>query len=313
MLINTSYSSGSDTRALLAYGPYTPVPGHEGVGTVVKLGANAPETLLGARVGIKWLWASCGTCSLCRAGRGNNCASQMNTGKHVHGTMAEYALAKAGFVTRIPDGVRSEDAAPLLCAGLSLMGAVGKLDGLRKEDSVVILGAGGGLGHLGVQIAREKGFKVMAIDSGREKGELCLSLGATSYIDISTTEEDSIVEQIKNQTDSEGAHAAIVVPGTESAFRLAPKLVRNCGTIVGVGLPRNDFTLPVGCTELSARGLTITGASVGTEAEMEELLKMTAEGKVVPKVEVCGFEDAGDVLWKLVRGEVVGRIVVKIP
>ena len=226
--------------------------------------------------------------------------------------MAEYALAKARFVTVIPEGVRSEDAAPLLCAGLSLMGAVGKLSALGKGDSVVILGAGGGLGHLGVQIAREKGFKIIAIDSGQEKGELCLTLGATSYIDISTTSEDTVIEKIKNQTHSEGAHAAIVVPGTESAFRLAPKLVRNCGTIVGVGLPRNDFTVPVGCTELSARGLTVTGASVGTEAEMEELLKMAAEGKVVPKVEVCGFEDAGEVLGRLVRGEVVGRCVVRI-
>lgn len=227
--------------------------------------------------------------------------------------MAEYAIAHAGYITRIPEGVSSDIAAPLLCAGLSLMGAVSKLSGVEKGGVVVVLGAGGGLGHLGVQIVREKGFDVVAVDSGVEKGELCLSLGAKRYIDISSSPEAEVISKVKSLTQDEGAHAVIVVPGTESAFCLAPKLVRNGGTIVGVGLPRNDFMLPVSPTELSARGLTISGASVGTEAEMEELLAMAAEGRVVPKVEVCRFEEGPKVLERLVRGEVVGRCVLRIP
>ncbi|KAL1953660.1 hypothetical protein VTO42DRAFT_2409 [Malbranchea cinnamomea] len=307
---------GSDIRPLLGYGAYTPVPGHEGVGTVVQLGPGAPPSLLGARVGVKWLWSACGTCSLCRAGRANNCAKQLNTGRSVQGTLAEYARAHAQYLTRIPDGVDSAVAAPLLCAGLSLMGALSKIEHREpRGSSVVILGAGGGLGHLGVQIAREKGYTVIAVDAGAAKAALSRECGAAEYIDLAETEDDddAVEARVRQLTDGEGAHAVVVVPGTESAFELAPRLVRNGGTIVAVGLPRNDFLLPLGPTALSARGLTVVGASVGTEAEMEELLRLAAQGKVVPRVQVCAFEDTPQVLEKLKRADVVGRYVVRIP
>jgi propanol-preferring alcohol dehydrogenase len=241
----------------------------------------------------------------------------------VHGTLQEYALARPAFVSFVPDGLDSKLAAPLMCAGHTLIGAVSKLDAhlpaaatttaAGDKTVVVVLGAGGGLGHLGVQIARHRGYRVVAIDAGAEKEKLCLSLGAEHYIDITTTSD--IASRVKNLTnDSEAAHAAIIVSGAEDAFSLAPRLVRNGGVLVVVGLPRNDFLFPVAPIEISSRGLSIVGASVGTEAQMDELLAMADKKIVVPRVEVIAFEEeeVAAAFQGLEDGDVVGRLVVRV-
>ncbi len=221
--------------------------GHEGVGVVV-----APENheLLGERVGIKWLHNACGACSLCKKGRPNNCAKQTNTGKHVPGTLAQYVVAATAHVSRIPEGLASDVAAPLLCAGLTMAGALNPLKELEKGDWVVISGSGGGLGHVGVQLAAARGFRVIAVDEGASKKALSLESGAEVFIDFKTQDVEAEVKRITG----EGAHAAIVVPGEAAAFEAAPPLVRNAGAIVCVGLPPNDYTLPIGASILSARG-----------------------------------------------------------
>ncbi|KAH8698366.1 alcohol dehydrogenase-like protein [Talaromyces proteolyticus] len=314
MLVKIQYSGicGSDLRNLHGMSKYTSIPGHEGVGTVVQLGPNVSSWYLHRRVGIKWVWRSCGSCSLCRKGEVNHCPAQLNTSRSVHGTLQEYALARPEFSNLIPEALRSEDAAPLLCAGHTLAGAVSKLDRLGRGDAVVVLGAGGGLGHLGVQMVKmdERGLKVIAVDAGEEKGMLCRELGAEEYINIES--ESDIETRVKELTDGEGAQGVIIVSGAEEAFRLAPRLVRNGGTIVVVGLPRNDFQFPMAPIEISARGLTVIGTSVGTEKQMEELLESAARGLVVPRIEVYALEDAPRAFEKLVKGEVVGRCVVRV-
>jgi alcohol dehydrogenase, propanol-preferring len=133
-----------------------------------------------------------------------------------------------------------------------MAGAVSKLEGLQRGDWVVIPGAGGGLGHLGVQIAaRQEGYRVIAVDSGEEKRKLCLELGATEFVDFKDVD---VEKRVKELTDGEGAHAVIVVPGSEKAYELAPKLIRNTGTLVCVGLPRGDFHVPVAPIEVANRG-----------------------------------------------------------
>lgn len=110
-----------------------------------------------------------------------------------------------------------------------------------------------------------------------------------TYIDIKAG--DGYVEQgVKGGTNGEGA---------EAAYRLAPRLVRNMGMIVTAGLPRNEFNLPIGPTAVSARGMTIVGACVGTEGQMEELLEMAMQGKVVSGVEVCNIEYTADMFERL--------------
>lgn len=243
----------SDCMNLQLRGKYTEVPGHEGVGKVVKLGPGVSQDLLGKRVGIKWLWSACNECTSCKQGKINHCAKQKNTGRSVWGTLQQYVVAHADFVTHIPDGVKSEVAAPLLCAGLSLAGAVSKLTPeVKPGDFVAIVGAGGGLGHIGVQIASIKGYKVIAIDSGAEKQKLSKEMGAVAFVDYA---KQDVVQAVHDLTDGEGAHGIICVAGSERAYQQAPDLVRNNGVFVCVGLPPDTFMFPMSPIHIANRGM----------------------------------------------------------
>jgi propanol-preferring alcohol dehydrogenase len=244
--------SGSEIRALSGWGSYNAIVGHEGVGVVVETGANVDPAVRDTRVGVKWLYRACGDCSLCSRGDSHNCSRQENTGRTVPGTLQQYVVADARYITKIPDALASEVAAPLLCAGLTMAGALAKIEqDLREGDWLVVSGAGGGLGHIGVQVAaRLHKLRVIAVDDGPSKRALSLSSGAEVFLDYT---EDDVEAQVKALT-GEGAHGILVVPGTKEAFQTAPKLVRNMGVIVCVGLPPLDLDLPISATVCAARG-----------------------------------------------------------
>ncbi|KAH8724110.1 chaperonin 10-like protein [Phaeosphaeriaceae sp. PMI808] len=302
----------SDCMNVEGRGKCTPVPGHEGVGQVVKLGSGVSDGLLGKRVGIKWLWSACNQCTSCKKGKINHCSKQLNTGRSVWGTLQQYTVAHADFVTLIPDGVKSEVAAPLLCAGLSLAGAVSKLEPeVQPGDFVAIVGAGGGLGHIGVQIATIKGYKVIAIDSGAEKEKLSKEMGAVAFIDYATQKD--VAQAVMDLTNGEGADGLICVAGSERAYTQAPSLLRNSGVFVCVGLPPDTFMFPMSPIHIANRGLVIRGSSTGTNAQIDELLQLALEGKITPKIEVYDFADSPKIIQELQRYEVTGRKVVRAP
>jgi propanol-preferring alcohol dehydrogenase len=239
-------------------------------------------------------------------------------------------VADTSFVHIVPDGLDSNIAAPLLCAGLSLAGTVGNLQPeVKPGDSVAIIGAGGGLGHLGVQLAATKGYKVIAIDGGEVKGALCRELGAYEYVDY--TKED-VSDRVLQLSDGEGVHAVIIVAGSENAYEQSLQLVRNCGVLVCVGLPQKDFKFPAAVFDIVNRGewlfqtrewhtqllnviegLVIKGSSTGTKEQMEELFELALKKEVLPRTEVYEFEKTDELLQKLIRNEVAGRLVVRIP
>ena len=152
------------------------VPGHEGVGHVVAVGAGVTHVKEGDAVGVPWLHDACGQCEYCLTGWETLCPSQHNTGYSVNGTYAEYVLAKADYVGHLPAGANMEEIAPILCAGVTTYKGLKETEA-RAGEWVGISGVGG-LGHVAVQYAKAMGFSVAALDVDPTKLELARSLGA---------------------------------------------------------------------------------------------------------------------------------------
>src|SRR5262249_34051218 len=151
------------------------------VGRIDALGSGVQGWAIGQRVGVGFLGGSCGYCEFCRSGDLVNCRNQEYTGIQHDGGYAEVMIAKASGLVSIPDDLSSVDAAPLLCAGLTTFSALRNAPA-KAGDRVAVIGIGG-LGHLGVQYARQMGFEVVAIARGADKAGLAEKLGAHHYID----------------------------------------------------------------------------------------------------------------------------------
>lgn len=253
--MNSSYS---DIYVYTGNNPhYNEVPCHEGVGKVIQLGPEvADSTLLGQRVGLGWIYSVCGQCYNCTAGRDNWCVNQANTGTDKPGTMQQYVVANADYLMPIPDDLSSAHAAPFLCGGVTMAGALSLCnDALADGDTLVISGSGGGLGHLGLQLAsklkNEKALRIIAIDTGSAKKSFSLSLGANAFIDFKT---EDVIQKVMELTNGKGADAAIVVPAATEAFDQALNYLKFTGTMVCAGITQMDYRLPISPTELEYRG-----------------------------------------------------------
>lgn len=152
------------------------VPGHEGVGTVEKLGAGVTNLEVGQMVGNAWLWSACGQCQFCRTGWETLCEDQVNGGYTVDGSFGEYMLVDADYAARIPEGSDPQEVAPILCAGVTVYKAL-KMTAVRPGQWVVISGIGG-LGHFAVQYAVAMGMRVIAVDIADDKLALAERHGA---------------------------------------------------------------------------------------------------------------------------------------
>jgi alcohol dehydrogenase, propanol-preferring len=167
--MQTSGLCHTDIHAAAGDWPVKPnppfIPGHEGVGIIEETGPGASLHEAGDRVAIAWLGKACGHCSYCIDGWETLCESQENSGYSVDGAWAEYAVAFDSHVVTVPEAVSSFDAAPLSCAGVTTFKAV-KVSRIQPGETAVIFGIGG-LGHLGLQYAREFGGRVIAVDIER--------------------------------------------------------------------------------------------------------------------------------------------------
>ncbi|KAM0251895.1 hypothetical protein ACHAQJ_007957 [Trichoderma viride] len=211
------------------------------------------------------------------------------------------------YLMPIPDDISSFHAAPFLCGGITMAGALSLCDDALVDGStLVISGSGGGLGHIGLQLASkmksQKRLNVIAIDTGSKKKQLSLDLGAASFIDFQL---EDVVKRVMELTNGKGADATIVVPAATEAFDQALEYLKFTGTMISAGITRPDYHLPVSPTHhLMYKG---------TEKQMRELLASAARKEVVPKVEVFEFSKTGELFERIKHGDVVGRFVVQIP
>ena len=279
------------------------IPGHEGAGIVVALGAGVTHLKEGDRVGIAWLHSACGHCEFCLSGWATLCLQQKNSGYSVNGSFAQYAIGQADYVARIPKNLSFVDAAPILCAGVTTYKGL-KETATRPGEWVVISGVGG-LGHIAIQYAKAMGLHVVAVDLGPEKMALARKLGAEIAIDAKTQNPPAEV-----QKQIGGAHGVLVTAVSTTAFKQAVGMLRRGGTCVLNGLPPGEF--PISIFDVVLSGYTIRGSIVGTRLDMEEALAFAAEGKVKATVETHPLDSINEIFERLKTGRVNGRVVLAI-
>jgi len=281
--------------------PFT--PGHEGAGIVVAVGPGANHVKEGDRVGIAWLHSACGRCEFCLSGWETLCLKQKNSGYSVNGSFAQYALAEADYLGRLPDKLSFVDAAPILCAGVTTYKGLKETE-TRAGEWVVISGIGG-LGHVAIQYAKAMGMHVAAVDLGAEKMALARKLGADIAIDAKSQDPVAAIHARIG-----GAHGVLVTAVSTIAFKQAMGMLRRGGTCVLNGLPPGEF--PVSIFDVVLNRYTIRGSIVGTRLDLEEALAFAAEGKVKATIETQPLEAINDVFHRLKTGRVNGRVVLGI-
>lgn len=277
------------------------IPGHEGVGHVVAVGAGVTHVREGDRVGIPWLYSACGYCEHCLGGWETLCESQRNTGYSVNGGFAEYALADANYVGHLPANIGFVEIAPVLCAGVTVYKGL-KMTDTRPGDWVVISGVGG-LGHMAVQYARAMGLNVAAVDIDDAKLALATELGATVTVNAKTIDPVAYLRK-----EIGGAHGALVTAVSPVAFRQALGMVRRGGTVALNGLPPGEFSLSI--FDMVLEGITVRGSIVGTRLDLQESLAFAAAGKVKATVATDRLENINQVFARMRAGQIEGRIVL---
>ena len=278
------------------------IPGHEGIGIVVALGAGVTSVREGERVGVPWLYSACGHCEHCLAAWETVCAEAEFGGYTKNGGFAEYILADPNYVAHIPEGLSAVDAAPLICAGVTTYKGI-KETAARPGQWIVISGVGG-LGHLAVQYAKAMGLLVCAVDIDDGKLAHATKLGADVVVNA---KKGDAVEAVRLATDG-GAHGVLITAPSLIAFKQGVGMTRKRGTCVLVGLPPGEFPTPL--FDVVANCITIRGSFVGTRQDMNEALAFGAAGKVKAVVELQPLSAINQILGRLEKGEVPSRVVI---
>jgi D-arabinose 1-dehydrogenase-like Zn-dependent alcohol dehydrogenase len=281
---------------------YPRSPGHEIAGVIDAVGEGTEPWKVGDRVGIGWHGGHCGKCQSCRRGDFITCVKLQIPGISYDGGYSEFVFAPMEALARIPDGLTPEEAAPLMCAGITTFNAL-RNSGARPGDLVAIQGIGG-LGHLGVQFASKFGFETVAIGRGADKKSLALKLGARTYIDAASQE---VAKELQ------GLGGARVILATAPDGKAMGSLIDGLGVdgeLVIVGASPDPFA--VSSLQLIMARKSIGGWPAGTSKDSEDTLKFAVANGVRPMIEVFPLERAMDAYDRMISGKVRFRSVLKV-
>jgi D-arabinose 1-dehydrogenase-like Zn-dependent alcohol dehydrogenase len=279
---------------------YPAVPGHEIAGVIAALAEGVHGWEVGQRVGVGWFAGNCGYCRTCRHGEPMFCENMGITGITEDGGYADYVVVRANAMALMPDELAAEDAAPLMCAGLTTYNAL-RHSGARGGDLVAVLGLGG-LGHLGVQFARRLGFHTVAVARGREKEELALRLGAHQYID-STAQDPG-----EELTRLGGARVILSTVTSSAAMTAAAGGLGIRGRLVVLGAAMEPLNLPPAM--LINGDKSIAGHASGTSGDSEDTLAFSVLADVRPMIETLPLEQAADAYERMMSGAARFRMVL---
>jgi propanol-preferring alcohol dehydrogenase len=256
---------------------------------------------------------SCGSCECCLKGWETVCGHQHQTGFVANGCFAEYTVAKAGYVGRIPDSLSLSQAAPVLCAGVTTYKALKETE-VKPGQWVAIVGACGGLGHVGVQYAKAMGMKVCALDAPDKESYALEELKANAFVAISKDgkflSSEDIVNAVKNACDGVGAHGSLCLAPAIAAFRQSVDMLRPLGTMVGIALPPGEFPIDIFSWILERK--TVRGSIVGTRQDLNECLSIAGDGLVNCTVSERKLEEINEIFDEMQAGKIKGRCVLRI-
>src|ERR1700686_4467330 len=239
---------------------YPRIPGHEIAGRIDSVGADVTQWKPGQSVGVGWHGGHCFQCDPCRRGDFINCKFEKITSLHFDGGYAEYVIAPAEAVALMPDDLPADEAAPLLCAGITVYNAL-RNSGARAGDLVAVQGIGG-LGHLGIQYARQMGFRTFAIGRGKDKEALARKLGAAHYVDSGAGDPSAALQKLG------GAHVILATaPDSKSMSAIFNGLAGN-GTLLVVGAGFESLTVTP--LQLIGGRKAIKGWPSGTAKDSED-------------------------------------------
>jgi alcohol dehydrogenase/propanol-preferring alcohol dehydrogenase len=276
------------------------VPGHEIAGRVEALGEGVHGWQVGQRVGVGWYGGNCGYCEWCRRGLLIDCENLEIPGITVDGGYADFVVVRASALASMPEDLSAEEAAPLLCAGITTYNAL-RQSGARAGDRVAVLGVGG-LGHLGVQFAVKMGFETVAIARGTGKEPLARELGAHHYIDSIAGDPAQALQQLG------GVDLILSTVISSDAMAATFGGLRPRGKLLVVGASMDPIGIPAAA--LIGGSKAIVGHASGTARDSEDTLAFSVLSGVRPMIETMPLESAAEAYRKMIDGDARFRMVI---
>jgi len=276
------------------------VPGHEVAGVIDEVGSHVTGWTKGQRVGVGWYGGNCGKCLACRRGDFINCAAQLVAGISYDGGYEEYMLAPVEALALLPDGIAVEDAAPLLCAGITTFNAL-RHSGAGPGDLVAVQGVGG-LGHLAIQFANKFGYKVAAVSRGKDNAALAKKLGAHHYIDGQASNAAEELQKLGG---------ARVILATAPSGKAMTALIDGLGTdgkMVVVGASAEPIQVTPLQLIVGRKGLR--GWPSGTATDSEDTLNFAVLTGVRAMIEKYPLERANEAYERMMSGKAEYRVVL---
>ena len=279
---------------------YPRVPGHEIAGKIDAIGSGITTWKNGQRVGVGWHGGHCFQCEQCRRGDFAMCANRKITGIDFDGGYAGYMIAPASALAAIPDELPAEEAGPFMCAGVTVYNAL-RNSGARGGDVVAIHGIGG-LGHLGIQYARQMGFETVAIGRGKDKEPLARKLGAHHYIDSGAGDAAAELQKLG------GARVILATaPHAQAISALVDGLSVN-GNLLVPAAPADPLTVSVISLIMGRR--SVAGWYSGTAMDSQDTLEFSAFHGVHPMIEKYPLSCVAEAYEQMHSGKARFRVVL---
>lgn len=278
------------------------VLGHEGVGIVEKLGPGVKYLKTGDRVGFGYVHDSCGHCQQCLKGTETYCSERKMYGMADFdvGSFAHKTVWREAFLFKVPEGLSDEDAAPLMCGGITTFNSLHMYD-VQPTDRVGVVGVGG-LGHLAIQFAAKMGCQVVVFSGTDSKKDEATRLGATEF------------HAMKDAKDLTGTTKPIdfllVTTSAQPDWNLYLPILAPQAKIFPLSVAQGNFEIPY--MPLLVNGLTVQGTVVGPRHIHQRMLDFAAHHKVAPVTQTFPMTEQGitDAMQKLKDGKVRYRAVL---